>query len=112
RRGSELQLSDAKVSGLHCEVRLDERGYRLRDLDSTNGTFVGGYRVNDVYIPPGAVIHLGDSKVRFQPLDESVALPLATSEGFGGMVGRSIKMRELFARLDRLARTDATVLIT
>src|SRR5678809_406319 len=40
RRGNDLQLSDTKVSGLHCEIRLDDRGYRLRDLDSTNGTYV------------------------------------------------------------------------
>lgn len=42
RRGNDVQLSDSKVSGLHCEIRLDERGYRLRDLDSTNGTYVLG----------------------------------------------------------------------
>ena len=112
RRGSELQLSDAKVSGLHFEVRLDERGYRLCDQDSTNGTFVSGFRVNDLYILPGTIIHAGDSKLRFDPLDESVEMPLSASDRFGGMVGRSVKMRELFARLDRLARIDATVLIS
>ena len=56
RRGNDVQLTDSKVSGLHCEIRLDDRGYRLRDLDSTNGTFVGGLRINDVYIQPGAQI--------------------------------------------------------
>src|SRR5262245_65680654 len=46
RRGNDLQLSDAKVSGLHAEIRLDERGYRLRDLDSTHGTVGGRERGN------------------------------------------------------------------
>ena len=28
RRGNDVQLTDSKVSGLHCEIRLDDRGYR------------------------------------------------------------------------------------
>ena len=112
RRGNDLQLSDAKVSGLHAEIRLDERGYRLRDLDSTNGTFVGGMRVNDVYVPPGATITVGGTRLRFDPLGESVEIELSESDRFGSMIGRSVKMRELFARLTKLAATDTTVLVT
>ena len=112
RRSNDVQLSDAKVSGLHFEVCLDADGYRLRDLDSTNGTFVGGYRINDIYIPPGTVIGAGSSKLRFDPLGESVEIALSVRDRFGGMIGRSVKMRELFARLDKLAKSDTTVLIT
>ena len=112
RRGNDVQLSDAKVSGLHAEIRLDERGYRLRDLDSTNGTFVGGMRINDVYVPPGATITVGGSRMRFDPLGESVEIELSDSDRFGSMIGRSVKMRELFARLQKLAATDTTVLTT
>jgi DNA-binding NtrC family response regulator len=112
RRENDLVLQDAKVSGLHCEIRLDEHGYRLRDLGSKNGTFVSAMRIVDIYIAPGAVIDIGDSKVRFQPLEGSVEVPLARDIGFHGMVGRSVKMRELFARLGKIAPTDATVLVT
>jgi DNA-binding NtrC family response regulator len=112
RRGCDLELSDSKVSGLHCEIRLDERGYRLRDMESTNGTWVGGYRVQDIYVSPGTVIQVGASKIKFEPLGDGVEMPLAQADRFGGMVGRSVKMRELFARLERIATTDATVLIT
>ncbi len=112
RRGNDLQLSDSKVSGLHCEIRLDERGYRLVDLDSTNGTYVGGFRVNDVYINPGNQIALGKSKVRFSPLGESIEVALSSQQDFGDMIGHSVKMRELFARIEKLAKSDATILIT
>src|SRR5216110_2899311 len=112
RRGNDVQLSDAKVSGLHCEIRLDDRGYRLRDLDSTNGTFVAGLRINDVYVQPGTQITVGSSRVRFEPLGESVELELSMRDRLGGMIGRSVKMRELFARLEKLAASDTTVLIT
>ena len=112
RRGNDVQLSDSQVSGLHCEIRLDERGYRLRDLDSTNGTFVAGLRINDVYVPPGGSITVGSTKLRFQPLGESVELALSSRTQFGGIVGKSVVMRELFARLEKLAASDATVLIS
>jgi len=112
RKGNDLPLTDSKVSGIHCEIRLDERGYVLRDLDSTNGTFVAGYRLGEVYIPPGTTIALGSSKVRFEPLGQSVEIELSTHDRLVGMVGRSVKMRELFARVEKLASTDATVLIS
>ncbi|MBT8495335.1 MAG: sigma 54-interacting transcriptional regulator [Deltaproteobacteria bacterium] len=112
RRGNDLPLSDAKVSGLHCEIRLDERGYVLRDLDSTNGTFVAGYRLGEIYVPPGTLIALGTSKIRFEPLGESVEIELSNQDRLAGMVGRSVKMRELFARVEKLAATAATVLVS
>jgi DNA-binding NtrC family response regulator len=112
RRGNDVQLSDSKVSGLHCEIRLDDRGYRLRDLDSTNGTYVSSLRINDVYIAGGAQIALGGTRLKFEPLGESVEIELADTDKFGSMIGRSVKMRELFARLEKLARADTTVLVT
>jgi DNA-binding NtrC family response regulator len=112
RRGNDVQLTDSKVSGLHCEIRLDDRGYRLRDLDSTNGTYVSGLRINDVYIGPGTQIALGGTRMRFEPLGDSVEIELADTDRFGSMIGRSVKMREMFARLEKLAKSDATVLVT
>ncbi len=112
RRGNDVQLTDSKVSGLHCEIRLEDRGYRLRDLDSTNGTYVSGLRINDVYIQPGTQIALGGTRIKFEPLGETVEIELADTDRYGSMIGRSVKMRELFARLAKLARTDTTVLVT
>ncbi len=112
RRGNDVQLTDSKVSGLHCEIRLDDRGYRLRDLDSTNGTYVSSLRINDVYISPACQIALGTTRLKFEPLGESVEVELADTDRYGSMIGRSVKMREMFARLEKLARTDTTVLVT
>ena len=38
RLGADLNLTDGKVSGLHCELKLQPEGYRLRDLGSTKVT--------------------------------------------------------------------------
>jgi putative nucleotidyltransferase with HDIG domain len=41
----EVVLDDASVSRYHAEVRLTDRGWRLRDLGSTNGTRLNGVRL-------------------------------------------------------------------
>src|SRR5262245_12042091 len=43
-----LVLTDRTVSRIHCEIGLRAGSVTLRDLGSTNGTFVDGRRVRDV----------------------------------------------------------------
>jgi DNA-binding NtrC family response regulator len=111
-RGCDLVLSDRLVSGHHFEIALDQTGYRLRDLDSTNGTYVAGHRVRDVYLNPGTVIYAGESRLRFEPLAESATIELSRRDRFGEMVGGSVAMRALYAVLERIAPSDASVLVT
>ena len=111
RQGADLNLGDAKVSGLHCELRLSPEGYRLRDLGSTNGTYVKGVRVIDAFIAPGSTIQLGKSAVAFLPLDEAVAVPLWSEARLHQLIGGSAAMRHLFELINRFAQSDATVLI-
>ncbi len=112
RESCDLCLSDRKVSGHHFEILLDERGYRLRDLESTNGTFVAGIRVRDAYLNPSSLVAVGETRIRFEALESSAPVELSSRERVVGMVGRSAGMRALFARLERIANTDTTVLIT
>ncbi|NMC72047.1 MAG: sigma 54-dependent Fis family transcriptional regulator, partial [Myxococcales bacterium] len=112
RTGADLVLTDRKVSALHAEIRLTADGYRLRDLGSSNGTFVWGLRIYDALVPPGTTIAVGDSAVRFVPLPDSVGLPLWKEPRFCGMVGASAVMRRLFQAIEELARTESTVLIS
>ncbi len=111
RLGADLNLTDAKVSGLHCELKLQPDGYRLRDLGSTNGTFVKGVRVVDAFIAPGSTIQIGKSAISFEPLDDSVAVPLWNEARLHQLIGGSAAMRHLFDMINRFAQSDATVLI-
>ncbi|HEX6839698.1 MAG TPA: FHA domain-containing protein, partial [Polyangia bacterium] len=38
---ADIVLTDARVSGLHCELSVGSDAIRVRDLGSKNGTFVG-----------------------------------------------------------------------
>ncbi|MBI5547190.1 MAG: sigma 54-interacting transcriptional regulator [Deltaproteobacteria bacterium] len=109
--GAHLKLTDPTVSRNHCVIRLTPKGPLLRDLGSTNGTRVEGVELREGYVPPGACLELGNTRVRFEPLDESVQIPLAQSERFGRLLGRSAAMRRLFAQAGNVAASNVTVLI-
>ncbi len=111
RAGADLNLSDPKVSGLHCELRLQPDGYRIRDLGSTNGTHVKGVRIVDGFIAPGSTIQIGKSAIVFDPLDEAVQVPLWHENRLHGLIGGSAAMRHMFDLINRFAQSDATVLI-
>jgi DNA-binding NtrC family response regulator len=107
---SELLLTDPHVSRQH--LRIDARDeYLLRDLGSTNGTRVGGVRVREALLDDGAVIECGASKLRFSLGGSPTRIELSGDDGFEGLIGKSVAMRELFALLARVAATDASVLI-
>lgn len=49
----------ASVSLQHLEIRREGSGFRLRDLDSTNGTYLNGERITEVDLSATATIRLG-----------------------------------------------------
>ncbi len=109
--GSDLMLDDATVSSVHAEIHATPRGFKLRDLGSTNGTSVNGVRVVEVYLDHGAVISVGEVLCEFQLSKEKVAQPISQTTEMYGAVGASPSMRAIFSRIERVAKTDATVMV-
>src|SRR5687767_13353284 len=54
--GNDLVLRDPAVSRHHLAIEATPDGYLLRDLGSTNGTRLAGYRIGWGYLEPGAII--------------------------------------------------------
>ena len=109
---NDLVLSDKAVSGTHFEILSTDSGFLLRDLGSTNGTFLGGFRIKEAYLKPDAEFRVGHTVIRFQPTEEVVEIRLSDHDRFGEALGRSVAMREVFAILERVAPSDLTVLIS
>jgi DNA-binding NtrC family response regulator len=107
---SDLTLADPHVSRTHLRIDATDE-YVVRDLGSTNGTRVQGVRVREAILDDGAILECGSTRMRFQLVPEPLRIELAPDDGFEGLIGRSVAMRELFALLARVAVTDAPVLI-
>jgi DNA-binding NtrC family response regulator len=107
----DLTLRDGSVSGVHCEVVAGPDGFLLRDLGSTNGIFMLGHRIRELYLRPGSEFQIGNNLIRFEPLENMVKIPLSRQDHFGAVLGRSVPMREVFAVLERVSTSDLPVLL-
>jgi transcriptional regulator with GAF, ATPase, and Fis domain len=56
-----LSISDPSLSRRHCALSRDGDGYKIRDLDSRNGTSVNGVAVRETHLRHGDQISVGDS---------------------------------------------------
>jgi len=64
--GNALQIVETSVSGKHCEVQLIGNELNVRDLRSTNGTFVRGQKIAEAVLKPGQTLRLGQVELRFE----------------------------------------------
>ncbi|MEB2312954.1 MAG: sigma 54-interacting transcriptional regulator [Sorangiineae bacterium] len=108
---NDLVLPDDTVSRHHCELERHAGGIRVRDLDSTNQTRVGDTAIREATLEPGARLVIGDVEVLLRSeLDRAGLLPSEATR-FGETLGTSLAMRSIFGVLERIAPTDAVVLL-
>ena len=69
--GSDVRLSDPTISRRHLSVTLAESGVVVRDLGSTNGSFVGGARFQELLLGFGAEIQIGQTLLKYLPDEET-----------------------------------------
>ena len=62
---NQFQIVETSISARHCEVCVQEDELLVRDLLSTNGTFVGGRRIAEAVVKAGGTLRLGDVELRF-----------------------------------------------
>ncbi|MBI5507348.1 MAG: sigma 54-interacting transcriptional regulator [Deltaproteobacteria bacterium] len=110
--GCQFSLTDPTVSGIHAELSRTRHGVLIRDLGSTNGTFIDDRRVQGVFVEGQTNVRLGNTELRMTPLSKASPVEIAADDRVGELVGSSMTMRAVFARLKRLAASDSTVLVT
>src|SRR3989338_6315806 len=111
KENNELILDEKTVSRNHVEIVQLENSYVLKDLESTNGTYINDIRVKEAYLSPGDVIRIGTIRIEFIAFDEKVQIEPSTRNEFGPLLGRSRRMRQIFSILEKISPTNATVLI-
>lgn len=106
---NDLVLTDRAVSRRHAEIRMTADGLLLRDLGSTNGTFINDVRITEAYIPDNAECRLGYSRVVIRQHTEERKVAVSHQDHLGELVGASERMRELYGIIRAVAPTPATV---
>ncbi|HEX8700841.1 MAG TPA: sigma 54-interacting transcriptional regulator, partial [Myxococcaceae bacterium] len=108
----EIVLNDKTVSRQHLRLEVGEGGVKAVDLGSHNGSFCEGMRFTELEVRPGAVLKLGSTELKLVPeTSRERVIPPSERTRFGGLVGSSRRMREVFTLLERMAPGGADVLI-
>jgi pSer/pThr/pTyr-binding forkhead associated (FHA) protein len=71
-RGCDLQVPDSDTSRRHAEIYRSDGNYVLRDLGSTNGTFVNGRPVKEHRLEPGDRIQISGSEITFCEISREI----------------------------------------
>ena len=62
---ADIRVEDPGVSRKHCEIVVGNPAI-IRDLKSTNGTFVDGIRIDESTLTEGAIVKLGGTAFTFR----------------------------------------------
>jgi hypothetical protein len=88
-----VQIAEASVSSHHCEVLLHGSEVKVRDLNSTNGTYIDGEKVTERLIKPGQILRLGEIQMRLET-DAAVA-PAKGPFDRTAVISGGVKLTEL-----------------
>jgi transcriptional regulator with GAF, ATPase, and Fis domain len=108
---NDLVLPDASVSRYHCELELAVDGVVVKDLGSTNHTRINRSKIQTATLEPGATLIVGDVQLLLLPESERLLVMPSQATAFGAAIGPSLAMRAVFGVLERIAPTEATVLL-
>jgi pSer/pThr/pTyr-binding forkhead associated (FHA) protein len=61
-----FEIPEQSVSSHHCEIHLRGGEVLVRDLDSTNGTFINGEKTSESVLKPGQILRLGSVEMRLE----------------------------------------------
>ena len=75
-----FHIADPSVSSHHCEVQLRGSDIVIRDLNSTNGSFINGNKIEESVLKPGQILRLGQVELKLE-LEGSATTSAPTAPG-------------------------------
>jgi hypothetical protein len=72
---NDFQIVHSTISGRHCEIELSDSGLTVRDLESTNGTFINGEPVREASLFQDQTLQLGDVEIFVESTNVEIAIP-------------------------------------
>jgi|ERR1022692_1124114 pSer/pThr/pTyr-binding forkhead associated (FHA) protein len=71
-----FQITESSVSSHHCEVLLRGSDVVIKDLNSTNGSFINGEKISESVLKPGQTLRLGQIELRLEAGDSTTTPPV------------------------------------
>lgn len=99
-----------QVSRRHAEIRRVSSAWKLFDLESTNGSFVNGERVNEQTLNVGDLVRIGEWIAMVTLVDSGSEFESTFGELASGMFGAATLARALRPAL-RAAKSDLPLII-
>jgi len=87
-----FQIAEPSVSSHHCEVLLKGNDVIVKDLNSTNGTYINGEKITEAPLKPGQILRLGQVEIRLET-DAAPAAPKKLSQTM--VMQRGVSLTEL-----------------
>ncbi len=72
---NDFQIDDLSVSSRHCEISLLDGTVKIRDCDSTNGTFLNGKQIREASLQSGQTLRFGRIEMLVEISEANVAIP-------------------------------------
>jgi len=92
-----FQIAETSVSSHHAEILLRGTDIVVKDLNSTNGTFINGEKVSEAVLKPGQILRLGMIEMRLESDDAAAAAAAAPKKALDKtrVIPQGVKMGEL-----------------
>jgi len=106
----DMRIADRTVSGTHCSIAVEDGHPVIRDLQSKNGVFVGGAKVEAARLCAGSSLVIGRAVVVISAGadDDPMQSPILE---LPGVVGRSTAMQQVLRNIRRVAGVKGPVLL-
>ena len=103
-----FQIADPSVSSHHCEVHLRGSEIFIRDLNSTNGTFINNEKITELVLKPGQTLRLGQVELKLEAEGAAPGAPVAGSPPVPAPAKKAVDATLLMPRgvsLDQLEKS-------
>jgi pSer/pThr/pTyr-binding forkhead associated (FHA) protein len=92
-----FQIPEQSVSSHHCEILLKGNDVVVKDLNSTNGTYINGEKITEKALKPGQILRLGSIELRLEGDGPQAAAPASEKKKMDPntrVIPRGVKLNE------------------
>src|SRR4051812_44746520 len=81
---NDIEINEPSISSFHCELQVAEIAVAVRDLNSTNGTFINEKQIVKGVLQRGDILTLGEVQIATELPEVNISVPEITFEQMPG----------------------------